>query len=34
MNKGLTHVKAGDPLDIRAPIWNKMLDAARANEAR
>jgi len=29
MNKGLTHVKAGDPLDIRAPIWNQMLDAAR-----
>jgi len=34
MNKGLTHVKAGDPLEVRAPIWNKMLDAARANEAR
>ena len=33
MNKGLTHVKAGDPLEIRAPVWNKMLDAARANEA-
>jgi len=29
MNKGLTHVKAGDPLEIRAPIWNQMLDAAR-----
>ena len=34
MNKGLTHVKAGDPLEIRAPVWNAMLDAARDRQAR
>jgi len=34
MNTGLTHVKAGDRLEIRAPVWNKMLDAARDRQAR
>ena len=34
MNKGLTHVKAGDPLEIRAPVWNAMLDAARGRQAQ
>jgi len=34
MNKGLTHVKGGDRLEIRAPVWNKMLDAARGHQAR
>jgi len=34
MNTGLTHVKAGDRLEIRAPVWNKMLDAARDREAQ
>jgi len=34
MNKGLTHVKAGDPLEIRAPVWNAFIDAARDNQAR
>ena len=34
MNTGLTHVKAGDRLEIRAPVWNKMLDAARDRQAQ
>ena len=34
MNKGLIHVKAGDPLDIRAPVWNAFIDAARDHQAR
>jgi hypothetical protein len=29
-----THVKAGDRLEIRAPVWNKMLDAARDRQAQ
>ena len=34
MNKGLTKVKAGDPLDIRAPVWNAFIDAARDHQTR
>jgi hypothetical protein len=26
------HVKAGDPVRLRAPVWNSLLDAAKARQ--
>jgi len=34
MGDGLNHVRAGDSIVIRSSVWNAMLDAAKATQAR